>query len=35
MTSLEGADRSAIASGQHHTLVRGDRILGARCREVL
>jgi hypothetical protein len=36
MTSLEAADRSAIASGPHHTLVRGDRIVGQRKRaEVL
>ena len=32
MTSLEGADRSAIASGPHHTLVRSDRIVGQRKR---
>jgi hypothetical protein len=30
VTSLEGADRSAITSGQHHVLVRGDRIVGQR-----
>lgn len=27
MASLEGADRTAIASGSHHTMVRGDKIL--------
>jgi len=27
MTSLEGADRSAIDEGGHHSLVKGDRIL--------
>jgi Sulfotransferase family len=36
ITSLEGADRSAIFSGQHHAMVRGDRIVGERKRaEVL
>jgi hypothetical protein len=36
MTSLEGADRSAIASGEHHIMVRSGRILGPRTRtEVL
>jgi len=30
MASLEGADRSAIALGSHHTMVRGDKILGKR-----
>jgi Sulfotransferase family len=36
MISLEGADRSAIASGRHHTMVRSDRIVGQRKRaEVL
>jgi hypothetical protein len=31
MTSLEGADRSAVwGAGQHHALVRGDRIVGDR-----
>ncbi len=32
MTSLEGSDRSAIASGPHHTMVRGDRIVGQKKR---
>ena len=27
ITSLKGADRSAIFSGEHHTLVRSDRIV--------
>jgi len=27
ITSLEGADRSAISAGQHHALVRGDRVV--------
>jgi hypothetical protein len=27
MAVLEGADRSAIASGQHHQLVRGDQVI--------
>jgi len=36
ITSLEGADRSAICSGQNHALVRADRIVGERKRaEVL
>jgi hypothetical protein len=36
MTTLEGADRSAIASGAHHTMVRSSRIVGGRERaEVL
>ncbi len=29
-TSLEGADRSAIAAGRHHAMVRGDRVVGDR-----
>jgi hypothetical protein len=32
MTSLEGADRSAIATGQHHAMVRSNRILGQKTR---
>lgn len=32
MTSLEGADRSAIASGPHHATVRSRRIVGQRKR---
>ncbi len=36
MVSLEGADRSAVASGEHHMMVRSDRIVGPRARaEVL
>jgi len=36
MTTLEGADRSAIGSGAHHAMVRGDRVTGHRKRtEVL
>src|ERR1700690_236174 len=36
MTSLKGADRSAIASGVHHSMVRSGRIVGNRERtEVL
>lgn len=36
MTTLDGADRSAIASGSHHTMVRSNSILGQRTRrEVL
>ena len=30
MLSLQGADRTAIASGSHHTMVRGDRIVAYR-----
>jgi hypothetical protein len=30
MISIEGADRSAIATGLHHTMVRSDRIVGQR-----
>jgi hypothetical protein len=32
MTSLEGADRSAIGSGRHHEMVRSNFILGLRTR---
>lgn len=32
MTTLEGADRSAIASGAHHSMVRSGRIVGGRKR---
>ena len=32
MTSLEGADRSAIAIGPHHTLIRGDKIVTQNTR---
>jgi Sulfotransferase family len=36
MTSLEGSDRSAIAAGLHHTMIRSDRIVSKRMRaEVL
>jgi hypothetical protein len=28
--SLDGSDRSAVRSGQHHALVRGERIVGQR-----
>ena len=36
MTSLEGADRSAVSSGEHHAMVRGNRVVGSRKRaEVL
>src|SRR5262249_1317894 len=36
MTTLAGADRSAIASGAHHLKVRGNTILGQKARgEVL
>lgn len=30
ITSLEGADRSAISSGEHHAMVRRDRVVGQR-----
>lgn len=30
ITSLEGAERSAIFSGQHHALVRGERVVRQR-----
>jgi hypothetical protein len=30
MTSLEGADRSAIGEGDHHSMVKSNRILGLR-----
>jgi len=30
ITSLQGAERSAIFSGQHHALVRGERVVGQR-----
>jgi len=30
ITSLEGADRSAICSGEHHAMVRGDRVVRQR-----
>jgi hypothetical protein len=30
ITSLDGSDRSAVRSGQHHALVRGERIVGQR-----
>lgn len=33
MASLAGADRSAIASGQHHNGVRSDKIVGETKRE--
>ena len=32
MASLDGSDRSAIAAGRHHAMVRGDRILGRETR---
>ena len=32
ITSLDGADRSAIFSGQHHATVRGNRIVGRRVQ---
>jgi len=34
-TSLEGADRSAIAAGPHHAMVRGDRVVGQRTQDQL
>lgn len=34
MASLEGADRSAISSGQHHAMVRGDRVVAERKRTI-
>jgi hypothetical protein len=33
MTSLEGADRSAIFPGECHTLVKGDRIVDQRTKK--
>lgn len=30
ITSLEGADRSAICSGQHHAMVRSERVVAQR-----
>jgi hypothetical protein len=30
ITSLQGADRSAICSGEHHAMVRGDRVIGQK-----
>ena len=33
MTSLEGADRSAIFPGECHTLVKGDRIVDQRAKK--
>ncbi len=30
LTSLEGADRSAIYSGQHHAMVRSEQVVGER-----
>ena len=33
ITSLDGSDRSAVRSGDHHALVRGERILGQRKRD--
>jgi len=36
MATLDGADRSAIASGAHHLKIRGNRIVGQKARtEVL
>jgi hypothetical protein len=36
VTSLNGADRSAICPGEHHAMVRGNRIVGGRkCADVL
>ena len=32
ITSLDGADRSAICSGQHHTMIRGNRIVDRRMQ---
>ena len=32
ITSLDGADRSAICSGQHHATIRGNRIVDRRLR---
>ena len=33
ITSLKGADRSAIFSGEHHTLVRSDRIVSSQRKQ--
>lgn len=33
MTTLDGADRSAIAPGLHHVMVRGNKISGQRTRK--
>ncbi len=35
ITSLEGAERSAIFSGQHHAMVRGERVFGQRRQPAL
>jgi Sulfotransferase family len=33
LTSLEGADRSAIGSGEHHEMVRSDRVINRGRRD--
>lgn len=33
VTSLEGADRSAIGSGEHHEMVRSDRVISRERRD--